>query len=290
MPIFDTPDIAAALRLTRAGREFRGACPACRYPGAFRVATKAGRTVWHCASCADGRAVATAIRAIVGAAVALPSPPVAKLPGNETRTARALAIWDRAVPIPGTIAATYLASRGLPNEASAVLRFHDDLRHVNSPGTYPVMVALVTNSITGEAVAVHRTYLRQDGTGKAALEPAKASLGAVKAGAIMLHNPEPCRPLIIAEGIESALSAGRIMGFPAWASVSAGNMKALRPPADVSEIIIASDPDVPGQKAAGEAARLWRIMGFCVRIAVPNDPGLDFNDLQRHRARGEAHG
>jgi putative DNA primase/helicase len=101
----------------------------------------------------------------------------------------------------------------------------------------------------------------------------------------------PGAPLVIAEGVESALSASRLVGAPAWASVSAGNMQTLRPQHNVSEIIIASDPDAPGQRAARDAARAWRAMGCRVRIAVPDDPNLDFNDLLRARlAREVAYG
>lgn len=85
-----------------------------------------------------------------------------------------------------------------------------------------MMMALVVSTATGEPVAVHRTYLRPDGGGKADIEPAKASKGPIRGGAIMLDSPQPGRPLVIGEGIETSLSAGVLPGVPAWAAIAAG--------------------------------------------------------------------
>ncbi|MEO3474852.1 toprim domain-containing protein [Roseomonas sp. CAU 1739] len=205
-----------------------------------------------------------------------------------TRTRAALALWDESMPINGTLAAVYLAARGLPGEASAALRFHPAMRHTNAPGTFPVMVALVFSTETGEPVAIHRTYLRRDGRGKADIEPAKASKGPIRGGAIMLHAPVPGEPLVIGEGIESSLSASSIMGAPAWAAIAAGNMQAIIPPSAPSEIILAADPDEVGQREAWAAAARWGDMGRHVRVATPNTTGQDFNDLWRARMAREA--
>jgi phage/plasmid primase-like uncharacterized protein len=190
---------------------------------------------------------------------------------------------------PGTLAAVYLAARGLPGEASAALRFHPAMRHTNAYGAFPAMVALVVSTQTGEPVAIHRTYLRRDGAGKADLDPAKASKGPIRGGAIMLHAPVLGAPLVIGEGIESSLSAGRIMGAPAWAAIAAGNMRAIIPPSAPSEIILAADPDEVGQREAWAAAARWRDLGWRVRVATPDTSGQDFNDLWRARTAGEIH-
>ena len=52
--------------------------------------------------------------------------------------------------------------------------------------------------------ALHRTYLMQDGSGKAQVEPPKAMLGNVSGGAVRLAKASG--PLVVAEGIETALS------------------------------------------------------------------------------------
>lgn len=281
--------IAQALRLRRRGKEYRGDCPACGYAGTFSMTTKDGRTLWHCASCQDRDALTAAVRNITGGDWSPPPAPASTPPVDPaTKTRAALAIWGASMPIPGTLAAAYLAARGLAGEASGALRFHPALHHPNEPGTFPTMVALIVSTETGEPVAIHRTYLRGDGTGKAAVEPAKASKGPSRCGAIMLHRPEPGAPLVIGEGIETSLSAGRIIGAPAWAAVSAGNLAAIVPPPAPSEIILAADPDEPGQRAAWAAARRWQAQGRRVRVAVPDTTGEDFNDLWRARVAREA--
>jgi hypothetical protein len=56
-------DLVVRLRLKRAGRDWRGTCPACGYGrGAFVVSIgRTGRPVAWCASCQDGDAIAHAL-------------------------------------------------------------------------------------------------------------------------------------------------------------------------------------------------------------------------------------
>jgi putative DNA primase/helicase len=128
-------------------------------------------------------------------------------------------------------------------------------------------------------VAVHRTYLRHDGSGKADVKPSRAALGPIWRGAIRLHDRIPGTQLVIAEGLETAASAGLVLGLPAWAAISAGNLaKGLALPPEASRIVIAADPDPPGSRAARDAWIRWHAEGREVRIAIPDGPG-DFNDL-----------
>jgi putative DNA primase/helicase len=143
----------------------------------------------------------------------------------------------------------------------------------------------------GGLVAVHRTYLARDGSAKAKVEPQKASLGPVAGGAIRIHPL--AAELVIAEGIETAASAGRMLSLPAWAAVSAGNLaRTLALPSEVRAIVIAADNDPPderghrrGQDAAQAAAARWQAEGRRVRIATPTVEGSDFNDLIRAAGR-----
>ena len=106
----------------------------------------------------------------------------------------------------------------------------------------------------------------------------KSSLGPIWTAAIRLQ--EAGEELVVGEGVETAASAGLMLGLPAWAAISAGNMAAaLVLPASVRVVTIAADPDAPGQRAARDAATRWRAEGRTVRIAMPDKPGQDFNDL-----------
>jgi putative DNA primase/helicase len=142
------------------------------------------------------------------------------------------------------------------------------------------MIASVQDA-AGAVVAVHRTYLERDGR-KANLAPPKASLGPVWTAAIRLDPAAP--EMVVGEGIETAASAGLMLGLPAWAALSAGNLAAaLVLPAGVRTVTIATDHDRNGRKAANDAATRWRAEGRTVHFAIPDREGMDFNDLLREQ-------
>lgn len=285
----DAAAIAAAFGLRQNRRGWSGKCPSCGYAGTFSMTVKDGRALWWCASCQDSDGLLQAIRSATGGTWTPPaSSPTGTTIDAASRTRAALAIWNAALPINGTLGAVYLAARGLPDENSAALRYHPALHHPNSTGTFPALVALIRSTSTREPVAVHRTYLRREGTGKANVDPTKATKGPMAGGAIMLHEPAAGALLVIGEGIESSLSAGRLLSAPAWAAIAAGNMKAITPPAGPSAIILAADPDDVGQHEAWAAADRWRGLGQRVQVATPDNSDEDFNDLLRRRLAREA--
>jgi phage/plasmid primase-like uncharacterized protein len=196
---------------------------------------------------------------------------------RQRKSDRALALWRGSEIAIGTLADTYLAGRGLPGlAASAAIRFRGDTPHPEY-ARLPALIAQVCD-VAGVPMAIHRTFLGPDGR-KARVNPARASLGATWGGAIRLHSVLPDTSLVIGEGIESSASAGRLMGLPVWAAISAGNLaRGLLLPQDARSVVIAADPDEAGQNAARDAWRRWTEEGRVVRIATPDGPG-DFNDL-----------
>ena len=192
------------------------------------------------------------------------------------RRRRVRAFWHRCDYASGTPAAAYLARRGLPWLAmNAVIRYRPDAPHPGG-GTLPAMVALVHDAV-GNICACHRTYLDLSGA-KAAADPGKASLGPIAGGAIRLHPPAP--ELVIGEGLETAASAGLLLGLPAWSAIAAGNLAvSLVLPPMVRAVVIAADADPPGQRAADQAARRWQAEGRSVRICTPDQADQDFNDV-----------
>jgi putative DNA primase/helicase len=140
------------------------------------------------------------------------------------------------------------------------------------------MIARI-DSIDGELVGVHRTYLRADASGKADIEPAKAMLGCAKGGAVRLAPP--AETLMIGEGIETCLATMQPTAMPAWAALSAGGIEASVLPSFVRQIVILADQDHHGrgERAARTAAQRWVVEGRSVRIAMPPEPGADFNDV-----------
>jgi len=140
------------------------------------------------------------------------------------------------------------------------------------------MVAAVARVPNRAVVAVHRTYLRPDGRGKADVEPTKASLGPTGGGAVRLAPAG--EQLAVTEGIETGLSVVAATGVPTWVAISAGGLTnlILPPPPLAIEITISADHDPVGINAAHEAAERWSHEGRRVRIALPSI-GSDFNDL-----------
>jgi Toprim domain len=201
------------------------------------------------------------------------------------KTDLALKIWDRGLPAKGTLVDTYLRSRGITIPSPWTLRFHPALRH--SPNeTWPAMVALVAHGVTGEAIAIHRTFLARDGKGKAPITPEKKMLAPCRGGIVRLAPAVDS--LLIGEGIETCLSVMQATKRPVWAALSTSGVRSLNLPNEIREITILADGDDPGEEAARAAGHRWRREGRRVRIARP-PRGFDFNDVltARHRMKPE---
>ena len=273
-------DLAGRLNLEKYPRSWRGTCPSCDYGRVFSV--KAGRDhrpLVYCANGCTGDALAETLERCFGEAW-IPKPKASEQDEAAKRHKSgldAIKIWDGSTAAPNTLADRYLTCRALPGlAASLALRFRGDCHHPEQRGRYPALVALVQD-VAGKPVAVHRTYLAPGGH-KAAMEPPKASKGSVWGGAIRLDAEAP--EIVIGEGIESSASAGRRLNLPCWAALSAGNMaRGLILPPSVRAVVVAADADQVGNKAAEAAAERWRAEGRRVRIARPDRPGMDFNDI-----------
>lgn len=193
----------------------------------------------------------------------------------EKREAQALTCWREAWPVRGTLAEYYLRGRGITCDLPDSLRFHSACWHP-SARRFPALVALVEG---GDRLAVHRTYLRPDGLGKAEAEPARAMLGTVAGGAVRIVEADGS--IVVAEGIETALSlASGLLGCPAtiWAALSISGLRGLALPPLPGRLTIASDGDEPG-RAAGHALAT-RASGLGWRVSLlPAPAGRDWNDV-----------
>lgn len=193
------------------------------------------------------------------------------------RERQALACWSEALPVHGTIAETYLRGRGITALLPETLRFHPACWHGATAKRIPALVARVEGL---SRLAVHRTYLRHDGSGKAEVDPPKAMLGAALGGAVRVAEAEV--PLVVAEGIETALSLpSGLLRTPAavWATLSAAGMAGLRLPNRLPpRLTIASDGDRAGCDAAHKLAERATALGWSVSL-LPAPDGRDWNDI-----------
>jgi hypothetical protein len=225
-------------------------------------------------------------------------PPPADDEDAKRRKALARRLFIEATPaLRGTPAACYLAGRGIDlaelGRQPRALRFHPALWNSESRRTWPAMVGAITGP-DGSQVALHRTWLHQhDGQWKKApLQTAKMTLGDYAGASIRLWRGATGKPLseagagetaVIAEGIETALSIA--IACPALrvlAAVSIANMGRLVLPPAVRNVTLAADNDGDNPAAAAALRRAVHHLaadGRTVRIAMPEQPGTDWNDV-----------
>ena len=122
---------------------------------------------------------------------------------------------------------------------------------------------------------IHRTFLLEDGSGKA--PPGKKMLGPVAGGSVRLAPIPTDGHLGIAEGIETALSAWAIFGIPTWAALSAGNLRDWQWPEGIRHVTIFADAGEAGQSAATALTERLTAAGIPSTIVSPRH-GDDFND------------
>ena len=211
--------------------------------------------------------------------------PIAERVGKEQRTESAAReielILARAVPLAGTAGEIYLGGRGLRALDTPDLLFHPDLTYWDTRTGYPALIAIVRN-VAGEQIAIHRTYLAPDGSGKADVPKSRMMLGSVAGGAVRLSEIGTSVVVGLGEGLETCLSVTQACpDLPVWAALASGNLEQVVLPPEATRVVILADNDGEGAglRAAQRAAEKFGAEGRRVWIAHPPDVGEDFNDL-----------
>lgn len=193
-------------------------------------------------------------------------------------------IWDEA-NIDNDLLPKYLNSRGLTGKYASLrlhpaLPYFDDGRRV---GQFPAMVAKVQD-VNGNDVCLLRTYLDQNGEGKANVPSAKKltspkNQGATTGAAIRLTPATDT--IALAEGVETALAVHEATGVPVWATVSAHGMESIQLPPEIKTVELWSDNDASGvgQKAAEKAANRLIGEGRKVYLLTPPIENSDWLDI-----------
>jgi putative DNA primase/helicase len=287
VPSVEASMIAKALNGRKVGGGWMARCPAHddRYPSLSIREAEDGKILIYCHAGCDQEHVIAALRSRglwpdngprPSKRLALHAAATSQPDRDDTRrTEAALAMWNASILAEGSLVETYLAVRGLRRPLPPTLRFRVGLKH-RSGGIWPAMVALVTRGTDDAPLAIHRTFLARNGSGKAPVDPQKMMLGPCRGGAVRLTPAG--NVLMVGEGIETSLAAMQACGLPAWAALSTSGMLALDLPPDVREVIVLADGDAAGEAAARRAALRWKREGRQVRIARAPQ-GMDFNDM-----------
>lgn len=200
---------------------------------------------------------------------------------TKTRTAKIPDILKSCIPVAGTPAERYLQNRGILKSAPDNLAYRP-----NAYGQYGALVAKSTDE-RGNVLAVQQIYITHEGE-KAPVSVVKRTNKAVEKwaekSAVRFAGSQP---VILAEGVETALSIWQETGRETWACLGLSNIGNAPLPVG-STVTVARDGDMKGSKAdiqiKKEIQKLAK-RGFTVSVATPPQ-NMDFNSLLR-RGSGE---
>lgn len=201
-------------------------------------------------------------------------------------------LWDEGNQITRHDAAgKYLMNRKVFGEGGNIdqaMRFHDAVPYFEVGqflGYFPAMLAAITN-VSGEMVAIHRTYLDPLGTKAKVPSPRKITRGSAPlAGcSIKLLKSRPVegvQTIALAEGIETAWAVHHLNGFPVEATVSANLLARYVWHPSMERLVICADNDEngTGQRSARTLATRAQQAGLDCRILTPKTPGWDWADV-----------
>lgn len=190
-------------------------------------------------------------------------------------------------PLIGTLAATYLRSRGITRlQGLPALRFHprcyyrpneDDTP--GTPGAFPALIAAVTDD-AGKQTGAHRTWLDPSGGSKANVASPRRAMGNILGHAVRFGQ---CQDVMAAgEGIETLLSLREVLpDLPMAAATSSAHLAAILFPPGLHRLYVARDRDAAGDTAFGILSDRAQSAG--IELAALTPVLGDFNDdLRQH--------
>lgn len=214
-------------------------------------------------------------------------------PSVAERRRLGLGIWNEAGDSRDTPVERWLAVRGLmlsDDVAGTVLKYHPRCPFRLADGVLvrlPAMIALMRDVRSDEPMAIHRTALKPDGSGKSqvpGLGNPRKMLGDAGGAAVKLDDDaEVTHGLAIGEGIETRLAARQLGIRPAWAMASSGNLARFPVLAGIECLTLLAEHDKASDKAVTACAERWHAAGREVVIVKPTI-GNDVNDAIRSAA------
>jgi len=207
-------------------------------------------------------------------------PPPSPAPSGSPDSA--IRLFRMAKPVAGTLAASYLGSRGIVlSPGMEALRFHPHCWYKGALGrpdgardARPALIAAVTD-LDGAIRGVQRTWLDASGQRKAPITTPRRAMGHLLGNAVRFGRA--CDVMAAGEGIETMLSLPGILPLlPLAAALSAAHLTATRLPATLRRLYIVRDNDPAGRRAAETLTVRAQAAGI---EALTLTPVLgDFND------------
>jgi putative DNA primase/helicase len=191
----------------------------------------------------------------------------------------ALSVWRFAVPIAGTLAERYLRSRAITPEG-VTARFDPKCQFGagEAKAFAPALIVPIEED-TG-VVAIHRTFLRPDGLGKADIDEPKRMLGHPGSGAVRWGGTPIDRTLRLAEGVEDAASVMNMLepGTFVWPVLGIERYQTITIPESIERVVIYSQHGAEASRAIERATP--RLTGNGRQLLVKQPPHAgDWNDL-----------
>lgn len=250
------------------------ACPLCGGKDRFRFEPASDNGSYICSHCGAGSGIhllanflhvthAEAwfkVELVIGSATATKQQP------QVDREKRIKDILEFARPaIENDFVWCYLHGRGINYSDTTLLRAPDRM--------------IGRFALGNKLVGLHVTTITEDGK-KGERKMYGLREGGLNGSAIRLHSLKDKATLLVAEGIETALSASQIFGIPAWACGSAGLLEKVEIPEQISHVVIAGDRDesFTGQASAYVLAKRLTNLGKSCRVCISEQVG-DWNDV-----------
>lgn len=179
----------------------------------------------------------------------------------------------------GTPAYAYLSSRCGEGPFPSTLKAHPGLRHPDSGGIHPALIAILQFK-DGMGASAQRTFLTRDGR-KADVKPVRKPMYGLPLVGASVRLGKAAEVMGVAEGIETAICAGRMFNMPVWSALCTSGMMGWEWPDECKHIVIFADNDEneAGIKAAFHLAmRLW-LAGITYEVRMPEAVGTDWADV-----------
>ena len=202
-------------------------------------------------------------------------------PRGSPESARRLFAMSK--PIAGTLAQTYLHSRGIVTVSDGdSLRFHPHCYYRpddDSPTeTWPALIAAVTD-LGGRITGAHRTWLDRSGQDKAPINSPRRAMGYLLGHGVRFGMADDV--MAAGEGIETMLSLRTVLPtLPMVAALSANHLAALLFPPTLRRLYVARDRDPAGDAAMASLGHRAEAAGIETLGLLPSFDDLN-EDLRR---------